>query len=392
MKRYIRADELFPTARPVPDEMIGRTSEVTALASLLGQGLHQFVAGPRRQGKTTVCQAAVGRLSRDVHYVVATDLFAVDTLDRFAEVLIDQVWSNRSAAKRARRAVAKGGKVAVSAIGMAATVRLRTELGDGVELVFTPPRAGRDTRRYFEHSVRLLQRICDHDGRRLVLFVDEFQEIGAQRHPFGNPDDVMNVMRSVLQESPSVTCLFAGSIQHMMRDLLGAEHRAFFQWGAWFDLGSIDVDTWKNGLGRRVERAGVRFRPDALDRLIVLGERQARTTMLIAQQAYVVAVTEALDEIDAGTVEVGLELAMKADVGAHQAVTEQIRGFGRRTLEVAVRIAAGQPPYGTGSPNAAKRAIDALASHGIVEQRGTVGRGGWVVPDPLLRRYLSRFR
>jgi len=223
-----------------------------------------------------------------------------------------------------------------------------------------------------------------------VLFVDEFQEIGAARHPFGDPDEVMNVMRSVLQESSSVTCLFAGSIQHMMRDLLGAEHRAFFQWGAWFDLGAIDAETWKRGLGRRAGRAGVGFTADALDHLVAASECQARTTMLIAQQAYVVAVTEGLGEIDAGTVEVGLELAMKADVAAHQAVTEQIRGFGRRTLDVAIRIATGQAPYGTASPNTAKRAIDTLSSHGIVVQRGTVGRGGWVIPDPLLRRYLGR--
>jgi hypothetical protein len=386
----MRADELFPTARPVPDAMIGRSGEVAGMTGLLGQGLHQFVAGPRREGKTTVCQASVERLRREGWYVVSVDLFGVATLERFAGVLIDQVWTNRSGAKRAGRAVARGGKAAVAALGMAASVRLRTELGDGVELVFEPPRAGQDPRLYFEHAIRLLQRICDHDGRRLVLFVDEFQEIGAARHPFGDPDEVMNVMRSVLQESSSVTCLFAGSIQHMMRDLLGAEHRAFFQWGAWFDLGAIDAETWKRGLGRRAGRAGVGFTADALDHLVAASECQARTTMLIAQQAYVVAVTEGLGEIDAGTVEVGLELAMKADVAAHQAVTEQLRGFGRRTLDVAIRIATGQAPYGSASPNTAKRAIDTLSSHGIVVQRGTVGRGGWVIPDPLLRRYLGR--
>lgn len=390
MKRYIRADELFPTARPVPDAMIGRGDDVGALIGLLSQGLHQFVAGPRRQGKTTVCQAAVHHLRQDGYYVATADLFGLATLERFGEVLIEQVWANRPAGKRAGRAIAKGGKAAASAIGTAASVRLRSELGDGVELVFDPPRAGHDARRYFEHSMRLLQRICDHDERRLILFVDEFQEIGASRHPFGDPDEVMNVMRAVLQESPSVTCLFAGSMQHMMRDLLGAEHRAFFLWGAWFDLGSIAEAAWKKGLAQKAERAGVHFTLDALDRLIGASECQARTTMLIAQQAYVVAITERLDEIDAGTVEIGVELAMQADVAAHQAITEQIRGFGRRTLDVAVRIAAGRPPYEIGSPNTAKRAIDILASHGIIERRGVIGRGGWVVPDPLLRRYLDQ--
>lgn len=276
----------------------------------------------------------------------------------------------------------------MAAVGAAATVRLRTELGDGVELAFDPRLGRRDPRRYFEHALRLLQRICDHDGRSLVLFLDEFQEIGATRHPFGDPDEFMNLMRAVLQESPAVTCLFAGSVQHMMRDLLASEHRAFYQWGAWFELGTIDVETWRKGLARRAARAGVRFERLALDRLVELGEGQARTTMLLAQQTYLAALAEERDEVDLATVEVGMEQAMNADVAAHQAVVDQIRLIGRRALDVAVRIALGEPPYGTGSPNTAKRAIDALFAQGLVERRGTVGRGGWVVPDPLLRRYL----
>ena len=214
--------------------------------------------------------------------------------------------------------------------------------------------------------------------------------LGAARHPFGDPDEIMNLMRSVFQESPAVTCLFAGSVQHMMRDLLAAEHRAFHQWGSWFELGPISAETWRKGLGRRANRATMRFDPFALDRLVELGEGQARTTMLLAQQAYVAAVAEGRTEMDLATVEVGLEQAMNAEIAAHQAAVEQIRRMGRRALDVAVRIASGEPPYGSGSPNTAKRAIDSLADQGFVERRGAVGRGGWTILDPLLRRYLAR--
>jgi hypothetical protein len=112
--------------------------------------------------------------------------------------------------------------------------------------------------------------------------------------------------------------------------------------------------------------------------------------MLVAQQAYVATVAEERTEIDRATIEVGLDQAMNADVAAHQAAVEQIRVMRRRALDVAVRIASGDPPYGSGRPNTAKRAIDALADQGFAERRGAVGRGGWVIPDPLLRRYLVR--
>lgn len=369
--------------------MIGRRSEVATLRLQLAEGLHQFVVGPRRQGKTTVCLAAIEQLRRQRSYVVRADLFAIPTLERFAEILVDQVWANRSPGRRAAYSVGRAGRAAATVAGTAATVRLRADLGEDVELAFNPTVGRRSPRQFFEHALRLLQRIAEHDDKKVVLFLDEFQELGAVRHPYGDPDEIMNLMRSVLQVSPAVTCLFAGSVQHMMRDLLAVEHRALYQFGSWFEIGPIPEATWRKGLVKRAARAEVSFEPVALDRLIELGEHQARTTMLLAQQAYVAAVAEQRNEIDLATVEIGLVQAMRADVAAHQAVVEQIRAMGRRTLDVAVRIALGIAPYGTGSPNTAKRAIDLLAARGLIEQRGSAGRGGWVVLDPLFRRYLA---
>ncbi|MGH9089050.1 MAG: hypothetical protein ACRDYZ_13240 [Acidimicrobiales bacterium] len=275
-----------------------------------------------------MCLAAVTQLRSAGFYVAHADLLMLPSLERFAEVLVDQVWSNRPSPRRTARAVGRGGRSAAIAVGAAATARLRTELGDGVDLAFDPSIERRNPRRYFEHAVRLLQRICDHDVRSLILFLDELQEIGAE--------------------------------------------------------------TWRKRLGRRGERARVRFELAALDRLMELGEGQVRTTMLLAQQAYVAALAEDREGIDPATVEVALAQALNADAAAHQAVVEQFRAMGRRTLNVAVRVASDEPPYVTGSPSTAKRALDALSAQGLVEQRGVVGRGGWVVPDPLLRRYLRR--
>jgi len=70
---------------------------------------------------------------------------------------------------------------------MTATVRLKQELGDAVELAFSPPpRLAPD--RALADALELLQRIAAADGKRLILFLDEFQELAAPRKPYGNPD------------------------------------------------------------------------------------------------------------------------------------------------------------------------------------------------------------
>lgn len=216
----------------------------------------------------------------------------------------------------------------------------------------------RDPRRYFEDAVRLLQRICDHDGRRPLLFLDELGELAAARHPFGDPGEVMNLLRSVLQDSASVTCLFAGSVQHMMRDLLAAEHRAFYQWGSWFELELIEPETWRQGIERRARRAGVTFEPVALARLVELGEGQARTTMVLAQQAYVAAFSEGRDEIDVAT--------------------EQIRLVGRRALDVRRTSLRASPPTGRGPPTppSGPSTVSARTGWSSGGER-SAGVGGW---------------
>ena len=80
----LRADQLFPTDSPVPEQMIGRSKDVKELALVLSQGLNQVVGGPRRNGKTTVCQAALEGLARQGAYVVEVDLFQLSDLAALA--------------------------------------------------------------------------------------------------------------------------------------------------------------------------------------------------------------------------------------------------------------------------------------------------------------------
>lgn len=386
----MRADELFPTDRPVPERMIGRSEDVARLGRLLEEGLHQLVVGPRREGKTTVCQAAMMQVAATGRYVVAVDLFGIPNLVRLAESIVEKLLANRSMIRRTGRAVSKKTAATATAAAAGLSIHLGSALGADVEVAFEPGRGRRDPWRYFEHALRLLQRMAEHDGVDVVLFVDEFQEIGAVRQPFGDADEVMNLMRSVLQDSPRVTCVFAGSIEHMMRDLLGASHRAFHRWGAWFDLAPIEPATWRSGLQERYASAGLEVEPTALSALVAEGEGHARTTMLLAQQAYLAASSEDAAVLDAELVAVAVVLALRAESAAHEALADQIRDLGRLSLDVAIRVADGDPPYGAGQARAVQRAIGRLEAKGLIEQRGARGRGGWVIVDPLLRRYLRR--
>ena len=97
--------DLFPTDVPIPaSQMIGRRADVDEVAGALIGGTNLIVAGPRRTGKTSVCDAALNRARRQGLYVASLDLFRVADTAELAETLALAVIANRSAARLRHRA------------------------------------------------------------------------------------------------------------------------------------------------------------------------------------------------------------------------------------------------------------------------------------------------
>jgi hypothetical protein len=114
----------------------------------------------------------------------------------------------------------------------------------------------------------------------VVVFFDEFQELASGR--FGDPDIVTKQLRAELQRARSVSTLFAGSVEHVMRDLFAPSERALSQFGSQYDLAPITREEWREGLAARFERSHMTAATSAVDRLIDAAEGQPRTTMLLA--------------------------------------------------------------------------------------------------------------
>jgi hypothetical protein len=73
------------------------------------------------------------------------------------------------------------------AAGISAVVKSKTELGEELEIAFTPQMARRDPERYLDYALTLPGRIAEADGKRVVVFFDEFQEITGSRALTGIP-------------------------------------------------------------------------------------------------------------------------------------------------------------------------------------------------------------
>jgi uncharacterized protein len=388
--RRLGSADLFPTDHPIDSAyMIGRADDVDRVAGALLGGGNVVLAGPRRTGKTTVADAALEVCGTEGAYVTAADLFGLIDAVELAQALTVGLLSNRPAIKRALDEARGAGRELLGVLREAAVVRARQDLGEGVEMVFEvgldrKDRASHDRLRV---ALELGQRLAEADGQRVVIFLDEFQEVVGSDRRFGPADQITRLMRAVFQRSPRVSVLFAGSIEHLMRDLFAPSDRALSQFGAFHELAPITTTQWQAGIRRRLADDETTITDDALDRVVALGEGHPRATMLLAQQAHAGAVEELRREIDHALVVQALERALRQERLRHDQQLELIRTLGRHAERMAIRVAAGAELYTDLKPQQASRGLTSLQDRGLIA-RGE-RQGEWTVSDPLLRRYLA---
>jgi hypothetical protein len=380
----IRSRELFPSDEPIrpPGKLIGRESDVTELVGQLANGVHRVVAAPRRTGKSTVCEATVAALGRRRFYCVSVSLFTHTNTSALAAALVRETLANRSAAKRLLERIRTAG--VLTGQSLTAALRLKTELGDAVEIALEPVRTRRTPAQELTLALQLPQSIADRDDRQLILLIDEVQEL--MTGTYGDPDELTKQLRDTLHASPRVTCLFAGSVEHTMRDLFGNQRRALYQFGGFHELSPITDPEWRAGLRERFAQDDCGVDEEALDRIIAMGERHPRTTMLIAQQTHVAAIEDDTRRIDATLAERGYRGALAAEAARQADLLERIRAMGANALAVTTRLAHGRSPYAGLEKKSANRALNALANASIVIK--PTRAGSWRLDDPLSAAYL----
>jgi uncharacterized protein len=380
--------DLFPTDIPIPaSQMIGREDDVREVTAALVGGTNLIVAGPRRTGKTSVCEAALVRARRRGCYTARLDLFRIADAAELAEALTLAVIANRSPAHRLVRRARELGRSALTAAQAAAVLKLQSQLGEAMEVAVTPGWAAEDPQRALDLALELPERVAAADGKRLILFFDEFQELASERRPYGDPDQVTKRMRAIFQRSTSVSHLFAGSIEHVMRDLFAPQQRAFSGYGSFHPLRQIPVGDWLEGLADRFAADDCTVAPSALERIVHLGAGHPRATMRIAQQTHLVSVQLDLREIDLDLVELGYRAALDGDLPTMEQSVEQIRRLHKNALQVARAIASGNPVPRRLAPAIRDRVLKLLLQAGVAEH---VARGDWRIVDPLLKEYLRR--
>lgn len=225
------------------DNFTDRESETARLLMNFRSGVNTVLISPRRWGKTSLVRKVCRLAQTDELKIVYLDIFScrsdADFYDAFASAVLKQTSTKvEEWMENIRQFLSRiSPKISLGA-DPAADFSLSLEL--------TPKREGID------EILQLPEKIAEKKGCRIVVCIDEFQQIGE----FKDSKTFQKRLRSVWQLQKHVSyCLF-GSKKHLMNELFERKSLPFYKFGDAIYLQKIATADWVGYIRSRFEATG----------------------------------------------------------------------------------------------------------------------------------------
>lgn len=225
------------------DNFTDREHETARLLTNFRSGVNTVLISPRRWGKTSLVRKVCRLAQTDELKIVYLDIFScrsdADFYDAFASAVLKQTSTKvEEWMENIRQFLSRiSPKISLGA-DPAADFSLSLEL--------TPKREDID------EILQLPEKIAEKKGCRIVVCIDEFQQIGE----FKDSKTFQKRLRSVWQLQKHVSyCLF-GSKKHLMNELFERKSLPFYKFGDAIYLQKIATADWVGYICSRFEATG----------------------------------------------------------------------------------------------------------------------------------------
>lgn len=225
------------------DNFTDREHETARLLTNFRSGVNTVLISPRRWGKTSLVRKVCRLAQTDELKIVYLDIFScrsdADFYDAFASAVLKQTSTKvEEWMENIRQFLSRiSPKISLGA-DPAADFSLSLEL--------TPKREDID------EILQLPEKIAEKKGCRIVVCIDEFQQIGE----FKDSKTFQKRLRSVWQLQKHVAyCLF-GSKKHLMNELFERKSLPFYKFGDAIYLQKIATADWVGYIRSRFEATG----------------------------------------------------------------------------------------------------------------------------------------
>lgn len=261
-----------------------REKEMERLLSNFRHGVNTVLISPRRWGKTSLVQKVCSLVESDELRIVYLDIFACrsdrDFYDAFASAVIKQTSSKWEE-------WVENAKLFLSRISPKISLGPDPTSEFSISLELNPKSED------VTEILQLPEKIAEKKGCRMVVCIDEFQQIGE----FKDSKNFQKQLRSIWQLQKSVSyCLF-GSKKHLMNELFEKKSLPFYKFGDAIYLDKISTSHWIEYICGRFEVTGKKITKELAEKICLTVDNHSSYVQQLSWLLWIHTDKEATEEI-----------------------------------------------------------------------------------------------
>lgn len=349
-------------------------------------GVNVLLMSPRRMGKTSLVKQAIAEMRADgaervtpIYMDIYDCRSEYDLLSRYATAVLKATNSkvDQLITSIGRLLSRISPKISYSpAHGQEISVSLNIKPSD-----YTP-----------EEILSLPEKIAKERGVRIVICIDEFQQVGEMPDSIG----VQKRLRGSWQHMENVSfCLF-GSKKHMLEQMFQDKRMPFYMFGEVMLLGPIATKDWVTYITSRFAGSGKTISPEMAEQIC---DTVGNYSTYVQQLAWDVLAETPGEEVTQETFEAGVEALMQQ---CDSLFTEQTAGLTTYQINFLRALCDGiddnfgsrevSEAYDLGAKSNITRIKDALTNRELIETETdpATGRTRVTLCDKVFSIWLSR--
>ena len=225
------------------DNFTDRIEETKRIKLDFENGINVILISPRRMGKTSLIKKVISEMDSPEIKVVYMDIYdcrsEYDFYNRFAETMM------KSTGKQLEQVMEN-----IKRFLVRVSPKLSFSPEPNSEFSVSLGITSKDYSP--EEILDLPERIAKEQGIRIVVCIDEFQQIGE----FADSLTVQKRLRGVWQHHQHVSYCFFGSKKHLMENIFQSRRMPFYQFGEMLHLKCIPTEYWVPFICSRFEKYG----------------------------------------------------------------------------------------------------------------------------------------
>ncbi len=188
-------------------------------------------------------------------------------------------------------------------------------------------------------AVSLAENLAQRDNRRMVILLDEFQEIerlGGQA--------LLQRLRALFQQQTHTVYLFLGSQTTLMQTIFADRRQAFYRFATMMELPPVPAEAWHTYLSKRYMDSRMQFTDPAFRLMMDRTGGHPYCLMAVAYNAHLHAGLHQLNAITADVVDYAYERGMSHLQSIYDVQWQELHRF-RHADTVFAALVDGIAPY-----------------------------------------------